>query len=400
MATEVGSNVNLTQCPFPSRQTNGDLLNNNTTRNSISKEELIKSFQEVRPDKPSRCTWRQDSTLKQSPHSHVTPAKNNKILPNMLHAIGNTPMVRLNKIPLEENVKCEMVVKCEFMNPGGSVKDRIGHRMVEEAEKSNILKPGMTIIEPSSGNTGIGLAVAAAIKGYRCIVVMPLKMSDEKVNTLKALGAEIIRTPTEAAFDSPEGLLMVAHKLSKEIPNSVVLDQYRNAGNPLAHYDTTGAEIIDQTDGKIDMLVLGVGTGGTMTGIARKIKQHNPQCVIVGVDPYGSILALPEELNQTDVTTYQVEGIGYDFIPTVLDRSVVDEWIKIGDKESFAMARRLIREEAILCGGSSGGVVHAACQAAKDLSEDKRCVVILADGIRNYMTKFVSPKWMSEKGFE
>ncbi|XKL64664.1 hypothetical protein PGB90_004750 [Kerria lacca] len=364
----------------------------------LTEEELMLSFQNVRPDKPSKCTWKLRSTEK-SPHNHEKSIKRSKILPNMLHAIGNTPMVRLNKIPQKEGIKCEIVAKCEFMNPGGSVKDRIAYRMIEDAEKSGFLKTGMTIIEPSSGNTGIGLAVAAAIKGYHCIIVMPLKMSDEKVNILKALGAEVIRTPTEAAFDSPSSLLFVAHKLNKTIPNSIVLDQYRNPGNPLAHYDTTGAEIIEQTDGKIDMLILGIGTGGTMTGIARKIKEHNPNCIVVGVDPYGSILAQPSELNETDISVYQVEGIGYDFIPTVLDRKIVDKWYKIGDKESFLMARRLIKEEALFCGGSSGGAVHAACKLAKNLSENQRCVVVLPDGVRNYMTKFINDRWMLEKNF-
>uniref|UniRef100_A0A8D8WHW5 Cystathionine beta-synthase n=1 Tax=Cacopsylla melanoneura TaxID=428564 RepID=A0A8D8WHW5_9HEMI len=352
-----------------------------------------------RPDLPSKCTWTPGAKLEDSPHTSYPLKPKPKILPNILHQIGNTPLVRLNNIPKQEGLQCELLAKCEFLNPGGSVKDRIGYRMVEDAEAKGIIKPGDTIIEPSSGNTGIGLAMAAAVKGYRCIVVMPLKMSDEKVNTLRVLGAEIVRTPTEAAFDSPEGLMAVAHKMAAEIPNAIVLDQYRNPNNPLAHYETTAEEILRDTDGQLDMLVMGTGTGGTIAGIARKIKEKCPSCKIVGVDPYGSVLALPEELNKSDVTTYQVEGIGYDFVPTVLDRSVVDKWVKSGDKESFPMARRLIKHEALLVGASSGSVMHAAVEEARSLGPNQRCVVLLADGMRNYMTKYISDAWMKEKGF-
>jgi cystathionine beta-synthase len=269
--------------------------------------------------------------------------------------------------------------------------------MVLEAEAKGILKPGCTIIEPTSGNTGIGLAMASAVHGYRCIIVMPEKMSDEKVNTLRALGAEIIRTPTEAAFDSPEGLIAVSQHLQRSIPDSVILDQYRNAGNPLAHYDGTGEEILDQLDGKVDMVVLGAGTGGTITGIGRKIKEKCPSCVVVGVDPAGSILARPEELNKSDVEFYEVEGIGYDFVPTVLDHHVVDRWIKVVDQDAIPMARRLIREEGFLCGGSSGAAMASALTAAKDLKEGQKCVVLLPDNIRNYMSKMVSDNWMEAR---
>ena len=288
--------------------------------------------------------------------------------------------------------------KCEFLNPGGSVKDRIGYRMVLDAEEKGILKPGIsTIIEPTSGNTGVGLAMASAVRGYRCIIVMPEKMSDEKVNTLKALGAEIIRTPTEAAFDEPDSLIAVAQRLQKEIPDSWIPDQYRNTGNPLAHYDGTGSEILYQLDGKVDMVVLGAGTGGTVTGIGRKIKEERPDCVIVAVDPEGSILARPEELNKTNVSAYEVEGIGYDFIPTVLDHTVVDKWMKTNDRLGLPMARRLIKEEGFLCGGSSGSAMNAALEAAKGLREDQNCVVLLPDNIRNYMTKFVVDNWMEAR---
>ena len=231
------------------------------------------------------------------------------------------------------------------------MKDRIGYRMVLDAEEKGLLKPGVsTIIEPTSGNTGVGLAMAAAVRGYRCIIVMPEKMSDEKVNTLKALGAEIVRTPTEAAFDQPESLIAVAQRLANAIPDSFIPDQYRNSGNPLAHYDGTGSEILYQLDGKVDMLVLSAGTGGTAAGIGRKIKEECPSCIVVGVDPEGSILARPESMNESSVTMYEVEGIGYDFIPTVLDHSVVDKWMKTNDRATLPMTRRLIAEEGFLCG--------------------------------------------------
>lgn len=273
--------------------------------------------------------------------------------------------------------------------------------MVLDAEEKGLLKPGIsTIIEPTSGNTGVGLAMASAVRGYRCIIIMPEKMSDEKVNTLKALGAEIIRTPTEAAFDEPESLIAVAQRLQKEIPDSYIPDQYRNSGNPLAHYDGTGSEIVYQLDGKVDMVVLGTGTGGTVAGIGRKIKEECPNCVVVGVDPEGSILARPEKLNESSVTAYEVEGIGYDFIPTVLDHVVVDKWMKTNDRAALPMARRLIKEEGFLCGGSSGSAMAAALEAAKELNEDQNCVVILPDNIRNYMTKFVVDNWMEARDFK
>ncbi|XP_039858391.1 cystathionine beta-synthase-like [Simochromis diagramma] len=353
----------------------------------------------IRPDLPSRCTWSLEASKSDSPHTQVSRTVAPAILPNILNKIGDTPMVRINNIPKAFGLKCEILAKCEFFNAGGSVKDRISLRMVEDAERAGILKPGDTIIEPTSGNTGIGLALAAAVKGYRCIIVMPEKMSMEKVDVLRALGAEIVRTPTSARFDSPESHVGVAWRLKNEIPNSHILDQYRNPSNPLAHYDTTAEEILEQCEGKVDMLVAGAGTGGTITGIARKLKERCPNIKIVGVDPEGSILAEPEELNKTDKTQYEVEGIGYDFIPTVLDRSVVDMWYKSNDEESFNMSRLLIREEGLLCGGSSGTAMAAAVHAAKELKEGQRCVVILPDSIRNYMSKFLSDKWMVQKGF-
>jgi len=357
----------------------------------------------VRPDLSSRCTWQPNGTVPnpasgtQGPHTLDTLQEKDNIMPNVLHNIGNTPMVRINKISKSAGLKCELLAKCEFFNAGGSVKDRIAKRMVEDAEKNGMLKPGDTIIEPTSGNTGIGLALAAAVKGYRCIIVLPEKMSSEKVATLRALGAEIVRTPTSASWDSPESHISVAQRLLAEIPNSIILDQYRNPGNPLAHYDTTAEEILAQCGGQVDMVVMGAGTGGTVTGIGRKIKEKCPQCIVVGVDPMGSILAEPENLNRTDITYYDVEGTGYDFIPTVLDRSVVDKWIKSRDKESFIMARRLIKEEGLLCGGSSGATMYCAVQAAMDLKPGQKCVALLADGVRNYMTKFLDDQWLADR---
>lgn len=353
-------------------------------------------------DGPEKCTWHV-GTKEKSPHNHYRQPRNVKIMDNVLENIGYTPMVRLHKIPAQEGLECEFVAKCEFFSAGGSVKDRIGRRMIEDAEKSGRIKPGDTLIEPTSGNTGIGLALTAAIRGYKMIITLPEKMSKEKVDVLKALGAEIIRTPTEAAFDSPESHIGVAKKLNKEIPNSHILDQYANPSNPLAHYDGTAEEILEQTDSKIDMIVLTAGTGGTLTGIARKIKERLPSCIVVGVDPEGSILALPEDLNKSGVGSYKVEGIGYDFIPIVCDRDpgLVNKWYKTVDQESFSMARRLIKHEGLLCGGSSGSCVSAAVRAAKEfnLKAGQRVVVLLPDSVRNYMSKFLSDDWMVENKF-
>ncbi|XP_020829547.1 cystathionine beta-synthase isoform X2 [Phascolarctos cinereus] len=374
-------------------------LENVNLESSANCENCEKDRKWIRPDIPSKCTWQLGKPISESPHHHVSLSKTPKVIPDILKKIGDTPMVRINKIGKNFGLKCELLAKCEFFNAGGSVKDRISLRMVEDAERAGVLKPGDTIIEPTSGNTGIGLALAAAVKGYRCIIVMPEKMSMEKVDVLRALGAEIVRTPTNARFDSPESHVGVAWRLKNEIPNSHILDQYRNASNPLAHYDSTAEEILQQCDGKLDMLVASAGTGGTITGIARKLKEKCPGCKIIGVDPEGSILAEPEELNQTDRTAYEVEGIGYDFIPTVLDRKMVDKWYKSSDEESFAFARMLIAQEGLLCGGSSGSTISVAVKAAKELKEGERCVVILPDSVRNYMSKFLSDKWMLQKGF-
>ena len=314
------------------------------------------------------------------------------ILDNILHAIGNTPTVKLNSIGKE--LDCELYAKCEYFNAGGSVKDRIGYRMIENAEKSGRLKAGDTIIEPTSGNTGIGLALAAAVKGYRCIIVMPEKMSMEKQVILEALGAEIVRTPTEAAWDAPESHIGVSKRLHEEIPNSHILDQYSNPDNPDAHYEGTAEEILADFGTNLDMCVMGVGTGGTITGVAKKLKEKIPGIKIVGADPYGSILG-----GGDDIYPYQVEGIGYDFFPDVLDNNLVDQYVKVNDQDSFTTARSLIKDEGLLCGGSSGSVAWGMLQAAQSLPKDANVLAILPDGIRNYIGKFVSDDWMVNNGF-
>jgi cystathionine beta-synthase/cysteine synthase A len=314
------------------------------------------------------------------------------LIHNILEAIGKTPIVRFNRIGKE--LPCELYGKCEFLNPGGSVKDRIGYAMIEAAEKAGTIKPGDTLIEPTSGNTGIGIALAAAVKGYKVIITMPEKMSHEKQVVLEALGAKIYRTPTEAAWDSPESHISLAKRLQQEIPHSHILDQYSNPVNPQIHYETTAQEILNDIGERLAMVVISAGTGGTITGVARKLKKINPKIQIIGVDPIGSILG-----GGTEIKPYLVEGIGYDFIPDVLDNSLVDEYVKINDKDSFLMARRLIREEGLLIGGSSGSAVWAALQVAKRLKKGDRCVVILPDSIRNYLTKFPDDKWMKAQGF-
>jgi cystathionine beta-synthase len=311
---------------------------------------------------------------------------------SILKTIGDTPIVRLDKIGA--NIDCKLFAKCEFLNPGGSLKDRIGLRMIEEAEKEGRIKPGDTLIEPSSGNTGIGLAIVAAVKGYKLIITMPEKMSMEKEVILKSLGAKIVRTPTEAAHDDPESLLGVARRLHSEIPNSHILDQYANPNNPDAHYFETAEEILDEFGKNLAMVVIGAGTGGTITGVAKRLKESILDIEVVGVDPIGSILGGGSEVN-----TYHVEGIGYDFFPDVLDNTLVDRYIKTNDQDAFTMARRLILEEGLLIGGSSGSVVWGAIEAAKDLSPDKNVLVILPDSIRNYLSKFVSDEWMTTNGF-
>ncbi len=306
---------------------------------------------------------------------------------NILETIGRTPLVQLQKVCA--HLSCEVYAKLEFFNPGGSVKDRIAYRMVNQAEKEGRIQPGDTLIEPTSGNTGIGLALVGAVKGYKVIIVMPDKMSGEKEYILKALGAKIHRTPNEVAWDHPESHISLARRLVQKIPRAFMLDQYTNAYNEIAHYETTAVEILEDMNYQIDMIVAGAGTGGTITGLARQIKKHCPKCDIIGVDPVGSILAGP-----APIKPYSVEGIGYDFIPKALDVSQVTKWVKTQDASSFELALKLIREEGLLCGGSSGAALFGVLQSAHHLKKGQKCVVILPDGARNYMSKFLNPHWL------
>ncbi len=314
------------------------------------------------------------------------------IYPNILATIGHTPVVKINRLGNE--LDCELYAKCEFLNPGGSVKDRIGFEMVKNAERDGRIKPGDTLIEPTSGNTGIGIALAGAVMGYKVVITMPNKMSQEKQSVLERLGATIYRTPTEAAWNDPESHISLAKKLQAEIPHSHILDQYSNSDNPNAHYHGTAQEIIDDFGKDLDMVVVGVGTGGTITGIAKRLKEYNPAIKVIGVDPIGSILG-----GGTEIKSYHVEGIGYDFFPEVLNNQLIDTYIKTNDQDSFTMARRLIREEGLLVGGSCGAAMWAALQAAKSLEKGQKCLVILPDSIRNYLSKYANDDWMKEQGF-
>merc|ERR1719265_2072026 len=330
-----------------------------------------------------------------------------QICDSALDLIGFTPMVRMSRLAAHLEVECELLAKVEFFNAGGSVKDRIGKRMIEEAELSGRIKPGDILIEPTSGNTGIGLCLTSALKGYKQIICLPKKMSGEKVNTMKCLGAEILRTPTEAAWDAEDSHIFLSARLAKDMGGHV-LDQYKNPGNPLAHYEGTAEEILEQTNGELDYIVMSAGTGGTLTGTAKKLKEAVPGVQVVAVDPYGSILAVPDSMNdgsartgQKRLTAYHVEGIGYDFIPTVLDSPVADHWVKSDDDESFAMARCIIRHEGLLIGGSCGATMAGAYRFIREhkIGADKRVVVLLADGARNYMSKFIDDDWMTANGF-
>ena len=314
------------------------------------------------------------------------------VLDNILAAVGKTPCVRLQHIA-SQSLDCQLFGKCEFLNPGGSVKDRIAVSMLAAAEKEGRIKPGDTLIEATSGNTGIGLAMAGAVKGYKVIITMPAKMSHEKEVVLLALGATIYRTPTEAKWDSPESHISLAKRLQKEIPNATILDQYNNPINPAIHYEQTAQEILDDFGENLAMVVMSVGTGGTITGVADRLKKALPNIKIIGADPDGSILG-----GGTEVHPYLVEGIGYDFIPHVLDNNLIDQYVKVNDRNSFITAKRLIREEGLLVGGSSGSAVWAAMQAAKNLNKHQRCLVFLPDSIRNYLSTFVDDQWMKTKG--
>lgn len=310
---------------------------------------------------------------------------------NIVDAIGNTPLVRLSRLHPPGNV----VAKIEYMNPGGSIKDRIALGMIERAERNGWLKPGGTIIEPTSGNTGVGLAMVAALRGYRLIAVMADKQSEEKRALLRAHGAEVIVCPTGVDPEDPNSYYSVADRLTAETPNSYRPDQYSNPENPQAHYDQTGPEIWEQTDGQIGVLVIGVGTGGTVTGAGRYVKERNPDLLVVGVDPEGSIYTAASE---DDVTTYLTEGVGEDFWPETYDPSIVDEYEMVTDAETFAMTRRLMEVEGIFSGGSAGMAVEGALRVAKRRPEDL-VVVILPDSGRNYISKLYNDEWLSENGF-
>ena len=310
---------------------------------------------------------------------------------NILETVGRTPLVKLNSIV--KNIKSKIYVKVEYFNPGGSVKDRVGISMIEAAEKKGLLKPGGTIIEATAGNTGIGIAIAASIKKYRTIFVLPDKMSEDKIALLKAYGAEVIITPTSVPPDSPASYNGVADRLSKEIKGAFRPNQFMNKYNPIAHYLTTGPEIWEDSDGKVEVFVAGVGTGGTISGVGKYLKEKNPNIIIIGADPEGSILSgdVPKP--------YKVEGIGEDFIPKTFNNQIVDEMIRVSDKESFNTTRALAREEGLLVGGSSGTAVAAALKFAQRLETPKYIVALLPDTGRNYINKIFSDKWMMENGF-
>jgi len=317
---------------------------------------------------------------------------------NILETIGNTPLVRLNNIC--KGMKPLVLAKMEMFNPGGSVKDRIGLAMIEDAERRGLLKPGGTIIEPTSGNTGVGLALVTALKGYRAIFTIPDKMSKEKIDILKAFGARVIVTPTAVPPDHPDSYYKVAERLHKETPNSFLPYQYFNPKNPEAHYKTTGPEIWKQTDGRVTHFVCGIGTGGTISGAGKYLKERNRKVQVIGVDPYGSVLYVHfHGLSGAKPHTYKIEGIGEDFLPATTWFEYVDDVIKVGDKEAYLMTRRLAREEGIMAGSSSGAAVVAALKVAEGLSRKDVVVVLLPDTGTRYLSKAHSEEWMKEHGF-
>ncbi len=325
-----------------------------------------------------------------------------RVYDNILQTIGKTPLVRLHRVT--RGLPCPVYAKIEFFNPGGSVKDRIGLPIIEEAERSGRLKPGGTVVEATSGNTGVGLAIACALKGYKSVFVMPDKMSQEKILLLRAFGARVVITPTAVAPEDPRSYYNVAKRIVAETPNAILANQYHNPENPNSHYRTTGPEIWEQTQGRVTDVVIGMGTGGTISGVGRYLKEQNPAIRIVGVDPAGSILKdIWEHGGQVppgvEATTYKVEGIGEDFLPSTTDLSVVDEIIRVTDKESFLWARRLVREEGIFAGGSSGSALAATVRYAQHLSPDRLVVVLLPDTGARYLSKFYDDKWMRENGF-
>lgn len=320
-----------------------------------------------------------------------------QICQTILDAIGNTPLVKLNK--MAQGIDAEVLVKLENMNPGGSVKDRIGVAMISEAESKGLLKPGGTIIEPTSGNTGTGLALVACVKGYKMIFTMPDKMSEEKRSLLRAYGAKVVVTPTNVTTDSAEHYIKVAERLARETPNSFMPNQYVNTANPLAHYQTTGPEIWRQTDGKLDAFVCGMGTGGTITGTGRFLKEKKKTLRVVGVDPEGSIYHSRFHGDKELPHQYKIEGIGEDFMPKTMDMKIINDVIQVSDKDAFNSARRLAREEGILVGGSGGAAVYAALEVAEKMWRGQTVVTLLPDSGRNYLTKVFSDEWMKQQGF-
>ena len=324
--------------------------------------------------------------------------RNRKPYDNVLETIGWTPLIRLNHVT--RGIRTPIFAKAEFFNPGGSVKDRIGLPIIERAEKEGRLKPGGTIVEGTSGNTGIGLAIAAALRGYKCVFTMPDKMSQEKVRLLKAFGAEVIVTPTAVPPDHPDNYLMMAKRIAAETPNAILADQFNNDANPEAHYATTGPELWEQTEGKITHFVAAAGTGGTITGVGRYLKERNKKVKVIAGDPTGSILAeywRSKGKNKVEGTPYKVEGIGQDKLPGTLNMSLIDEYYTVSDKEAFSMARRLTREEGLFVGGSSGLIASVALKIARELDDTKAMVVtVLCDTGERYLSKLYSDEWMRE----
>ena len=315
---------------------------------------------------------------------------------SVLDAIGWTPLIRLNSVA--DGIRTPVFGKAEFMNPGGSVKDRIGPAIIEAAEREGRLRPGGTVVEGTSGNTGVGLALAAGIKGYRCIFTIPDKMSQEKVRLLKAFGAEVLVTPTAVPPDHPDNYVMMAKRIAEETPNAILANQFYNQANPEVHYQTTGPEIWEQTEGKITHFVAAAGTGGTITGVGRFLKEQNPEVRIIGGDPAGSIIRGYAETGMTtEGTPYKIEGIGQDKIPGTLDMTVVDEWRTVDDRTAFALARRLTREEGLFVGGSAGLIAHVALEVAREIDDPDACIVfILCDTGERYLSKLYNDEWMRE----